>query len=520
MDSTVPFPLFSSLRVVRDTNGRPFISYLSLKGPFNGRASNCILPLSEQQPAVIRLTSIEVAWPVTVGLGVRVLIPPTIIESSTSSDTVIEERSKVSLRCEASGYPEPIITWRREDGKDINLGSYGGRKYSALRVEGEYLNISQVSREDMGAYLCIAANGVLPSVSKRIILQVNFRPKIRVPNQLVGAASGSDVTLECRLEASPSPLTSWIRSDGIMLLNNRKYEIAEEKNGYKINMKIKIYKLTENDFGSYKCVAKNTLGEKEGFIRLYEIPPPTANPKVTQHYEVYLPRLRDKTLRPSSSESGAEDETMPSRPLQGTPNSEQHLLLSTSKEKNVHFFIQLRRYTNVWLSNEYNKETPTPILGIRVCLKDGPPEQTIPALWSNTKWPPLRAAHQTTPSIQGYDQGGARRATSPLQCPIEKRDSVYLSTGSHHHITGAPLSVKFNNKLLFSQVASGRTYGLPPIKTRLLSIKAIRPYILELHALADAAYPKGLRPKGPAGRGDPQARRRNSAPRPQRTDLL
>ncbi|GFU32679.1 lachesin, partial [Nephila pilipes] len=56
--------------------------------------------------------------------------PPAIIESSTSSDTVIEERAKVSLRCEASGYPEPIITWRREDGKDINLGSYGGRKYS------------------------------------------------------------------------------------------------------------------------------------------------------------------------------------------------------------------------------------------------------------------------------------------------------------------------------------------------------------------------------------------------------
>ncbi|KAG8182300.1 hypothetical protein JTE90_013906 [Oedothorax gibbosus] len=275
-----------------------------------------------------------------------VMVPPAIIESSTSSDTVIEERSKVSLRCEASGYPEPIITWRREDGKDINLGSYGGRKYSAPRVEGEYLNISQVSREDMGAYLCIAANGVLPSVSKRILLQVNFRPKIRVPNQLVGAAAGSDVILECRLEASPSPLTSWIRSDGIMLLNNRKYDITEDKEGYKIYMKIKIFSLKESDFGSYKCVAKNTLGEKEGFIRLYEIPPPTSNPKVTQHYEVYLPRLRehlqnngsssqrknppssntlmdesqeflsDKKLR-SSSESDSEDETMPSRPFQG-----------------------------------------------------------------------------------------------------------------------------------------------------------------------------------------------------------
>ncbi|XP_015920396.1 lachesin-like isoform X2 [Parasteatoda tepidariorum] len=250
-----------------------------------------------------------------------VMVPPTIIETGTSSDTVTEERSKVSLRCEASGYPEPIITWRREDGKDINLGSYGGRKYSALRVEGEFLNISQVSREDMGAYLCIASNGVLPAVSKRILLQVNFKPKIRVPNQLVGAASGSDVVLECRLEASPTPLTSWIRSEGIMLLNNKKYDISEMKDGYKINMKIKIFSLTVDDFGSYKCVAKNTLGEKEGFIRLYEIPPPTSNPKVTQHYEVYLPRLRDKNLRSSVSETGASEDSIPSKPLHRPPEN-------------------------------------------------------------------------------------------------------------------------------------------------------------------------------------------------------
>lgn len=85
----------------------------------------------------------------------------------------------------------------------------------------------------------------------------------------MGAPSGTDVTLECRLEASPTPLTSWIRSEGIMLLNNKKYDVTEEKEGYKIYMKIKINSLTSDDFGSYKCVAKNTLGEKEGFIRLY-----------------------------------------------------------------------------------------------------------------------------------------------------------------------------------------------------------------------------------------------------------
>ncbi|XP_023244457.1 lachesin-like [Centruroides sculpturatus] len=221
-----------------------------------------------------------------------VTVPPSILEEKTSSDTMIDERSKVSLRCTASGYPTPTITWRREDGKDINLSPYGGKKHAA-KVEGEYLNITQVTRDDMGAYLCIASNGIPPSVSKRIMLQVNFRPKIRVPNQLVGAAAGTDVLLECKLEASPRPLTSWIRNDGMIVLNNKKYQLTEEDDSYRILMKLRINNLHERDFGSYKCVAKNTLGEKEGFIRLYEIPPPTSLPQPTAALEVYMPRMRE-----------------------------------------------------------------------------------------------------------------------------------------------------------------------------------------------------------------------------------
>lgn len=42
-------------------------------------------------------------------------------------------------------------------------------------IYGEYLNISKVTREDMGAYLCIASNGIQPSTSKRIFLAVNCK---------------------------------------------------------------------------------------------------------------------------------------------------------------------------------------------------------------------------------------------------------------------------------------------------------------------------------------------------------
>ncbi|GBN19384.1 hypothetical protein AVEN_120680-1 [Araneus ventricosus] len=71
MDSSAPFPLFSSLRMVGDMNYRPSISPLRL--PLNTTRPATFSTLSEQQPAKIRPTGMEVAWPVTAGLGVRVL---------------------------------------------------------------------------------------------------------------------------------------------------------------------------------------------------------------------------------------------------------------------------------------------------------------------------------------------------------------------------------------------------------------------------------------------------------------
>jgi len=44
---------------------------------------------------------------------------------------------------------------------------------SVASVEGPVFNITRVNRLHMGAYLCIASNGVPPTVSKRIMLIVH-----------------------------------------------------------------------------------------------------------------------------------------------------------------------------------------------------------------------------------------------------------------------------------------------------------------------------------------------------------
>ncbi|XP_072929196.1 lachesin-like isoform X2 [Epargyreus clarus] len=207
----------------------------------------------------------------------QVVVPPSIIDNMTSTDLVVREGSDVTLVCRASGYPEPYVMWRREDGGDFN---YNGESVSV--VDGETLTITKVSRLHMGAYLCIASNGVPPSISKRIMLMVQFPPMLSIPNQLEGAYIGQDVTLECHTEAYPSSINYWTTDRGDMIISEMeivggKYEAIPVDSGYNKFMMLKIRNITKEDFGFYKCIAKNSLGETDGIIKLDEIPaPPSA----------------------------------------------------------------------------------------------------------------------------------------------------------------------------------------------------------------------------------------------------
>uniref|UniRef100_A0A182XB70 Ig-like domain-containing protein n=1 Tax=Anopheles quadriannulatus TaxID=34691 RepID=A0A182XB70_ANOQN len=93
---------------------------------------------------------------------------------------VVREGSNVTLRCAAVGSPAPAIVWRREAGDNISLQD--GEQVSS--VEGPTFTIPKVNRLHMGAYLCIASNGVPPSVSKRVMLIVHCKYHticIRIP---------------------------------------------------------------------------------------------------------------------------------------------------------------------------------------------------------------------------------------------------------------------------------------------------------------------------------------------------
>ncbi|XP_060524878.1 neurotrimin-like [Cylas formicarius] len=208
----------------------------------------------------------------------NVVVPPDILDYPTSTDMVVREGSNVSLRCAATGSPDPSITWRREGGESIALGS--GQEVSS--IEGPIFNITKVNRLHMGPYLCIASNGVPPSVSKRIMLIVHFPPMIWIQNQLVGSMEGQQITLDCHSEAYPKSINYWTKDDGNIISQGTKYEPVLVDNAYKVHMKLTIRSVGPADYGSYKCVAKNSLGETDGTIKLYHIPTPSTLKPTTQ----------------------------------------------------------------------------------------------------------------------------------------------------------------------------------------------------------------------------------------------
>lgn len=61
-------------------------------------------------------------------------------------------------------------------------------------VDGEVLHIMKVSRLHMAVYLCIASNGVPPSISKRVSLRVQCQllDQLRVFYYLINFCSSAD----------------------------------------------------------------------------------------------------------------------------------------------------------------------------------------------------------------------------------------------------------------------------------------------------------------------------------------
>ncbi|XP_068224946.1 lachesin-like isoform X2 [Palaemon carinicauda] len=288
----------------------------------------------------------------------EVTVPPTIDDKRSSTDVMVPEGSTAALFCRAKGYPRPKIIWTREDQKPIVLRTSDPQmpKIRKQSYEGEVLNLTQITRSDMGPYLCIANNSVPPIVSKRIMVEVHFRPVIHVPNQLIGAPLGTEARLECNLEASPKSIQYWTRDTGEMLISNDEYNVHEShSNYYMTKMTLIIKRFQPHNEGIFFCIAKNSLGETEGKIKVYEFELKTESPAVTEEetspFDGHLGRDGDVTSDIYTNEipyghRSYEENTSPTRygditrghqvPYNNRPNHRTPSHTSLERNKNHH----------------------------------------------------------------------------------------------------------------------------------------------------------------------------------------
>lgn len=257
------------------------------------------------------------------------------VVSQETRQVSVNEGDTVQLSCQATGLPAPTYMWLR--GKqaansnvngNVNANANANQEsticldvVSQIKVNsfpGGQLPLSQVDRSQAGAYECIADNGVLPAAVKRIELDVNFAPTIRMlPSPAIRRARlNSNIQLECLVEANPSAFTIWTfngeplmlssgspaqmslgtqdfnneaelnldtNSKQRMLFRRKEYTITEstgqlgDSGAHYSHLILNLSNIRADQFGHYECVSKNLLGQTMGHFLLLQQTVPDGN---------------------------------------------------------------------------------------------------------------------------------------------------------------------------------------------------------------------------------------------------
>ena len=92
-------------------------------------------------------------------------------------------------------------------------------------------------------------------------------PAIWIRQETMYASIGQKVTLECITESHPNSVNFWMH--GKEFVQGGTYESITMENVYKVIMKLVVRPVDPEDFGVYKCVGRNSLGEAEKYVNLH-----------------------------------------------------------------------------------------------------------------------------------------------------------------------------------------------------------------------------------------------------------
>lgn len=199
----------------------------------------------------------------------------------------------VNLWCNATGYPEPTVTWYAYQ----QTGS--GEKLESIGISGNMLGIRNISQSCNTIYQCQAINSyrMKKPVVKNITLRVDFIPDVSVGIKLNGKEilnGGSvlgrkkdRVVLSCSIYAVPPPNVTWSR-DNITIgtyhhvngaiekssnTDNFLYELKTKALETKIGITVTLDFTLDADytFAGYHCDAENEVGSNRKTVKIKHV---------------------------------------------------------------------------------------------------------------------------------------------------------------------------------------------------------------------------------------------------------
>ncbi|XP_070504622.1 hemicentin-1-like [Chironomus tepperi] len=200
---------------------------------------------------------------------------PYIEDKDMPNETVhnILEHLPLQLSCMYDGYPVPEITWFK-DGTQI----FDNETLKIVN-DGKILNIPETLAWLTGNYTCVGKNeiGTMELTYDVLILappRLVASPKtsdssdeVIVPENVetIEVIRGTDVTLECSIEASPKAKIHWIKVNDFGSANGRM--LLDEESSH-----LTVQSVEKNSI--YQCYANNTVGFTQKFFFLNVYYPP------------------------------------------------------------------------------------------------------------------------------------------------------------------------------------------------------------------------------------------------------
>ncbi|GFT14447.1 peroxidasin [Nephila pilipes] len=191
---------------------------------------------------------------------IHVLVPPTVEADPSSGKTIVRKGNAATLACNASGIPQPVITWTHEhDGIESTSLPSGVRQV----LGGSQLQIASADVHHAGAYRCTADNDVGETAAAVIVLTVLYAPELVVSPEWIHGDEGATVEFTCTCNSAPPSHIAWVRTGQETPL------VASDR--VKLKQKLtppttteawlKLQRLRGEDLGSYACMAKNSVGQ-------------------------------------------------------------------------------------------------------------------------------------------------------------------------------------------------------------------------------------------------------------------